>query len=72
MSGQLGLLQNNVLGLSETVKNLKTEVGGMNKRLTNVTAQAVKNKCGIASINKSCQICKSQTQEKLVDRYLSQ
>ena len=52
LSGQLGLLQNNVLDMSETVDNLKSEVGGMNKRLTNVTAQAVTNKCGITSLNK--------------------
>lgn len=52
LSGQLGLLQSNVVGISETVENLKSEVGGMNNRLTNVTAQAVSNKCGIASINK--------------------
>ena len=40
------------MGISETVENLKAEVGGMNNRLTNVTAQAVSNKCGIANINK--------------------
>lgn len=52
MSGQLGLLQSNVVGLSTTVENLKSDVCGMNTRLTNVAAQAVNNKCNIASINK--------------------
>ena len=52
LSGQLGLLQNNVVGMNETVETLKKEVGGLNTRISNVTAQAVANKSGIANINK--------------------
>ena len=52
LSGQLGLLQNNVVGMSETVDILKKEVGGLNTRISNVTAQAIANKSGITSINK--------------------
>ena len=65
MSGQLGLLQNNVVGLSTTVENLKTDVCGMNTRLSSVAAQAVTNKCGITNINKKLNELKDQTRSDI-------
>ena len=38
--------------MNETVETLKKEVGGLNTRISNVTAQAVANKTGITNINK--------------------
>ena len=52
MSGQLGMLQSNVSNLDTTVKTMKSDFDGLNIRLTNVTVQAVANKCGISNINK--------------------
>ena len=52
MSGQLGMLQSDVSTLNSTIETVKTDLAHLNNRLTNVTAQAVTNKCGIATINK--------------------
>ena len=58
MSGQLGMLQSNVA-------SLRTDFDGLNSRLTNVTAQAVANKCGISNINKQIKDMQNKQQERI-------
>ena len=68
MSGQLGMLQNNVSNLNSSVQTLKSDFDGLNGRLTNVTAQAVANKCGIANVNKQLKEMQAKQADTISER----
>ena len=68
MFGQLGMLQNNVSNLNSTVNTMKTDFDGLNARLTNVTAQAVANKCGISNINKQLKDMQSKQTATITEK----
>ena len=65
LSGQLGMMQNNLTNLDTTVKTMKSDFDGLNGRLSNVTAQAVANKCGISNINKQLKDMQNKQKEEM-------
>ena len=68
MSGQLGMLQSNVSNLNTAVTTMKSDFDGLNSRLTNVTAQAVANKCGISNINKQLKDMQTKQQSSIEEK----
>ena len=52
IKSQLLSVQTDMRGFHSTINSLTTDVSGLNSRLNNVAAQAVSNKCGLATINK--------------------